>query len=308
MSAAPTLPPRSAGVSELLDAASRIWRATLPKCLPLSMIAILSAYLPALYLNVSGQPIPKWPELPVDPLYWVCYAVAMLAYLCRRQCDRRGLRHCLLRRGPAVRHRAGHRALFGGQQLGTASSRLMRWIGDAPLREVVGADALGAIAAADLQLARARLRRGCFSCSAASSRACSSAMARERFLCCERSSWHSTTTPVGRCVMRIAESVLLTCWPPAPEARKVSMRSSAGLISTVRRSRRAPAGSPRCRPRCGCGPAPRWPARAARGACRIRTSGASRRHGPRRGRSPPCSRRARRALAQRLDLPAAASA
>ena len=81
MSAAPTLPPRSAGVSELLDAASRIWRATLPKCLPLSMIAILSAYLPALYLTVSGQPIPKWPELPVDPLYWVCYAVAMLAYL-----------------------------------------------------------------------------------------------------------------------------------------------------------------------------------------------------------------------------------
>ena len=35
--------------------------------------------------------------------------------------------------------------------------------------------------------------------------------------------------PVGRCVTRIAESVLLTCWPPAPEARKVSMRSSAGI-------------------------------------------------------------------------------
>ncbi len=30
--------------------------------------------------------------------------------------------------------------------------------------------------------------------------------------------------------MRIAESVLLMCWPPAPEARKVSMRRSAGLI------------------------------------------------------------------------------
>ena len=29
--------------------------------------------------------------------------------------------------------------------------------------------------------------------------------------------------------MRIALSVLLTCWPPAPLARKVSMRSSAGL-------------------------------------------------------------------------------
>ena len=31
--------------------------------------------------------------------------------------------------------------------------------------------------------------------------------------------------------MRIAESVLLTCWPPAPEDRNVSTRRSAGLIS-----------------------------------------------------------------------------
>ena len=38
--------------------------------------------------------------------------------------------------------------------------------------------------------------------------------------------------PVGRWVTRTAESVLLMCWPPAPEARKVSMRSSAGLITT----------------------------------------------------------------------------
>ena len=36
--------------------------------------------------------------------------------------------------------------------------------------------------------------------------------------------------PVGRWVMRTAESVLLTCCPPAPDARKVSMRRSAGLI------------------------------------------------------------------------------
>ena len=32
--------------------------------------------------------------------------------------------------------------------------------------------------------------------------------------------------------MRIAESVLLTCWPPAPEERNVSTLRSAGLIST----------------------------------------------------------------------------
>ncbi|WP_258134415.1 hypothetical protein [Cronobacter sakazakii] len=30
-------------------------------------------------------------------------------------------------------------------------------------------------------------------------------------LCCERSSWHSTTMPVGRWVIRMAESVVLTC-------------------------------------------------------------------------------------------------
>src|SRR5260364_247563 len=39
--------------------------------------------------------------------------------------------------------------------------------------------------------------------------------------------------PLGKCVIRIAESVLLTCCPPAPEARKVSMRKSAGLISML---------------------------------------------------------------------------
>jgi hypothetical protein len=39
---------------------------------------------------------------------------------------------------------------------------------------------------------------------------------------------HTTTVPVGRCVMRTADSVLLTCWPPAPPARMVSMRRSPG--------------------------------------------------------------------------------
>jgi hypothetical protein len=81
MPAVPSLPPRTASVSELLDAASRIWRATLPKCLPLAMIAILSAYLPALYLSFAGLPIPKPPQLPQDPLYWVCYVLALITYL-----------------------------------------------------------------------------------------------------------------------------------------------------------------------------------------------------------------------------------
>ena len=44
-------------------------------------------------------------------------------------------------------------------------------------------------------------------------------MARSLFWCWLRSLCTATTIPVGRWVMRTAESVLLTCWPPAPEAR-----------------------------------------------------------------------------------------
>ena len=57
-------------------------------------------------------------------------------------------------------------------------------------------------------------------------------MAFSLFLSCDFSSWHCTTMPVGRWVMRIAVSVRLTYWPPAPEAQYVSMRRSAGAIST----------------------------------------------------------------------------
>ncbi len=37
--------------------------------------------------------------------------------------------------------------------------------------------------------------------------------------------------PLGMWVMRIADSVLLTCWPPAPWDRMVSIFRSSGLIS-----------------------------------------------------------------------------
>ena len=57
-------------------------------------------------------------------------------------------------------------------------------------------------------------------------------IAEARFLCCERLSCIITTMPVGICVMRIADSVLLTCWPPAPCERMVSIRKSSLLMST----------------------------------------------------------------------------
>lgn len=79
---APLLPPsRAASVSELLDAGSRVWRATLPKCLPLAMIAVVVANAPLFYAAVSGQPITNPRELPTDPLFWVWYAAAVIGYL-----------------------------------------------------------------------------------------------------------------------------------------------------------------------------------------------------------------------------------
>src|SRR3954454_24484161 len=46
-----------------------------------------------------------------------------------------------------------------------------------------------------------------------------------------RSFWTETTMPLGRCVRRTALSVLFTCWPPAPEERKVSTRISSSSSS-----------------------------------------------------------------------------
>jgi hypothetical protein len=47
-----------------------------------------------------------------------------------------------------------------------------------------------------------------------------------RLRCCERSSVAVTSIPVGVWRKRTAESVLLRCWPPAPDARNVSTRTS----------------------------------------------------------------------------------
>ena len=52
------------------------------------------------------------------------------------------------------------------------------------------------------------------------------------FLCWDFSSWQETTRPVGRWVMRTAESVVLTLCPPGPEERNTSTRSSSGSIWT----------------------------------------------------------------------------
>ena len=71
------------------------------------------------------------------------------------------------------------------------------------------------------------------SSASACSRERSTSIARARFCSCERSFWQETTIPVGRCVIRTAESVVLTLCPPWPEARNTSMRRSFSSISTA---------------------------------------------------------------------------
>src|ERR1700716_4077350 len=53
------------------------------------------------------------------------------------------------------------------------------------------------------------------------------------FLCCDRPARPTTATPVVMCVSLTADSVLLTCWPPAPPERMVSTRTSDSAISIL---------------------------------------------------------------------------
>ena len=57
-------------------------------------------------------------------------------------------------------------------------------------------------------------------------------MAVSRLRSWERSFWHCTTIPVGRCVIRTAESAVLTPWPPGPDERKTSTRISSSRTAT----------------------------------------------------------------------------
>ncbi len=77
----PWMPPsRSASVRELLEAALQLARATLLKCLPLGMLAVLFAQLPNLYWRAQGHAISLTP--PDDPTYvalsFVGLALALL--------------------------------------------------------------------------------------------------------------------------------------------------------------------------------------------------------------------------------------
>ena len=53
-----------------------------------------------------------------------------------------------------------------------------------------------------------------------------------RFCSWDFSSWQETTTPVGVCVTRTAESVVFTDCPPGPVERNTSIRRSEGSMVT----------------------------------------------------------------------------
>jgi len=62
------LPPRSAEVSDVMDAAMRVFRATLPPCMPLALGAILCMQLANMYWLSTGKPLDLFG--PRDALFW----------------------------------------------------------------------------------------------------------------------------------------------------------------------------------------------------------------------------------------------
>ena len=84
-------------------------------------------------------------------------------------------------------------------------------VGHAALGIVVGTDALAAVAAADEGFAFGGFFGLGFAFCASFKRAARTFIACALLACWLRPSWHSTTIPVGKWVMRTAESVLLMC-------------------------------------------------------------------------------------------------
>jgi hypothetical protein len=73
-------PTDRASVSDLLEAAVRVWRVTLPKCLPLAMVAIICIQLANLYWLAHGHPVPVR-DVPDDTTYQMLLAAGSLCYL-----------------------------------------------------------------------------------------------------------------------------------------------------------------------------------------------------------------------------------
>jgi hypothetical protein len=73
------MPPRSASVSDLLEAATAVFRMTLAKTLPTGMFAILLVALPNFYWLTKGKPLDVL-HPPVDTRFWTLAALGFAGY------------------------------------------------------------------------------------------------------------------------------------------------------------------------------------------------------------------------------------
>ena len=73
------LPARTASVSDLLDAATAVFRMTLAKTLPAGLFAILLAALPNMYWLTTGKPVDLL-HPPRDAKFWALTAIGFAAY------------------------------------------------------------------------------------------------------------------------------------------------------------------------------------------------------------------------------------
>jgi hypothetical protein len=73
------LPPSTASVSDLLEAATAIFRRTLAKGLPVGMFAILFAALPNLYWLTRGKTL-DFAHPPMDGRFWLLLAAGFVGY------------------------------------------------------------------------------------------------------------------------------------------------------------------------------------------------------------------------------------
>jgi len=75
----PRPPSQSASVSDLMDAATRSFHATLAKCLPFALFAVLFVALPNMYWLTTGRAIdPMHP--PLDPKFWALSLAGFALY------------------------------------------------------------------------------------------------------------------------------------------------------------------------------------------------------------------------------------
>ena len=76
---APNLPKRGQNVNQLLHTSISVFRATVLKCLPFAMIAVLCADIPRIYWTATGHTLDH--GFPTEPAYWWSALIAGAASL-----------------------------------------------------------------------------------------------------------------------------------------------------------------------------------------------------------------------------------